>query len=212
MLVAVILLFGSLALNLYQAARSERASGKDGTLLGEKSKAQTASAPKAGAITSTDIVEKADLTVLSQQLRAAGASDTRVREVVWGILQWRFRDAQSEKRLGRLQHGWWLDDRRTMGITSPRQLKADDLGLSRELVDDKFAALIGEDPIQLEVVKARYSFLPEDLQNKLAKLNRDLDIEWVPTGDAEADARTEAEMAKNKARNLAEKEKLVASL
>jgi hypothetical protein len=178
-----------------------------------RTKAQNAEAPKSPvAITSMDIVEKADLAALSEQLRAAGASDTRVREVVWGILQWRFRDAQSEKRLARLQHGWWLDDRRTMGVTSPRQLKADDLGLSRELVEDKFAALLGEDPAQLEVVKARYSFLPEDLQNKLAKLNRDLEIEWVPTGDPEADARIQAEMAKNKARNSAEKEKLIASL
>jgi hypothetical protein len=58
-------------------------------------------------------------------LRAAGASETRIREIVWGMLRWRFRDAQTTKRVNRIQRGWWMDDQRTLAITRASQWLTD---------------------------------------------------------------------------------------
>jgi len=161
---------------------------------------------------STAIATEVDLVELRDTLRAAGASDFRVREIVEGVLRWRFRDAQTAKRLGRIQRGWWLDDQRALAMNRPSSWLPDDPDMLIEMVDKLRDEINGPDPTQVDVVNARYSFMPENLRMKFAQLERDAGRSWVPTGDPEADAKTEAEMAKNLQQTRTEREKLLASL
>jgi hypothetical protein len=212
MLVAVFILTGTLLLNVYLFRRpvvAERA-GPAASATKPGSPAVTARSGKT--LTTTAIAAESDLETLRDTLVAAGASDTRVREIIWGVLRWQFRDEQTKKRLARLERGWWKDEQRTMGISRSRPSMPDDAGLMRKSVDDKFEALMGMDPAEERVRNARYSFLPEDLRMKLGRLDHEMGREYQRTGDPEADAAAEAELAKNARENRAEKERLLTGL
>src|SRR3954452_24702015 len=63
--------------------------------------------PVSMASVSRGLVADADLSLLRDDLRAAGASDTTVREVLFGILRRRYREGFSAKRISRIEQGWW---------------------------------------------------------------------------------------------------------
>jgi hypothetical protein len=211
-LVTAVILGGSLLLNFYLLRRSgsvDRAATAE-RVVRSSATAAPATAPKG--LTSTAIVTGSDLATLRDALIAAGASDTRVREIMWGAARWQFRDEQTKKRLARIERGWWKDEQRAMGITRSRQWLVDDPGLLRELVYDRVESLVGIDPAERQVVNARYAFLPEELRVKFDRVQRDLARDWVGTGDPEIDAKTAAEMAVKAREYQAEREQLLASL
>jgi hypothetical protein len=213
LVVIAVFLTGSLLLNVFLLRRpnAEEHAGLSPTSVQTKATA-AATSSAAKTLTSTAIIEEADLETLRDTLLAAGASENRVREVIWGALRWRFRDEQSKKRLARIDRGWWKDEQRTMGITRSRQWLVDDQGLLRELVDNKMAAVMGADPTEVAVGKARYSFLPEELQAQFSRFDRDAPNGYVRTGDPEVDAIAEAEITKKLTEMRAEREQLIASL
>lgn len=208
-LVAVLILGATLALNVYLWRRSHPAAA---VAAAASAPAKTPATPSAPVLNTTAFATEADLTTLRDTLRAAGASDTRIREIFYGVLRRRYRIAETEKRLTRIQRGWWKDDQRTLGIVRASRWLVDDPGMLIDMVDDPMVALLGPDPTQVDVVNARYSFLPEETRFKLAALDRDLGRAEVATGDPVADSKMEKEFIAKNLANREAREKLLAGL
>src|SRR3954470_20177753 len=154
-LVVVVGLAGSLLLNFYLLRPASDAEAADSPKLAAKSNSSAAATARAAKpLTTAAIITEADLETLRDTLFAAGASENRVREVIWGTLRWRFRDEQSKKRLDRIARGWWKDEQRAMGITRSRQWLVDDPAMLRDLVDNKMVTVMGPDPTEVAVAKA----------------------------------------------------------
>ena len=90
--VAVLLLSGSLVLNIYLWGRSGSAVAAPAV-----SAARSAEKPKPATgvpgIPSLDFARDADLPALRDALYAAGASETRARQIIYGVLRRRYREA-----------------------------------------------------------------------------------------------------------------------
>jgi RNA polymerase sigma factor (sigma-70 family) len=217
-LAATLALCVSLLLNTYFAIGSsgfeERglSEAEQAALAGKPPAQSGAEEPVSMAAVSRDLVTKYDINALRDELRAAGASDTRVREIVAGVQMRRYREKTSEKRVARIGRGWWLEDQRVLGITRASMLLRTDWGLKRTMVDDTVAETVGADPAQVKVLDARYPFLPPEKRALFARLERDIQWEWVPTGNTEEDAQTDAAMAKMAQESREKRDKILADL
>lgn len=216
-LVAAILLGGSVVLNIYLWRRSERVgTGRGAAVPGASAKASPATKAEAGyaGLITLDFANDADLVTLRDALYAAGATETRARQIIYGVLRRHYRQAVTDKRLASIGRGWWRDETRTLGITRASASLRDENVLLKQHVDNQIERLFGLDPTQVAVVNARYSYLPEAMRMKLARLERERQLpgQWVPTGDPEVDAKMEAEWAKLLKETDGEKQKMLASL
>lgn len=214
LLVAALLLGGSVALNIYLWRRSAPAASAPplaATTPATKSPAAPAGIP---GVPTLDFAKDADLPALRDALYAAGATETRARQILYGVLRRQYRAALSEKRRASIARGWWRDETRTRGITQAAQSLQDEHVLLKSLVDDKIEALFGLDPAQRGLIDARYSYMPEETRLKLARLERERQLpgQWVPTGDPEVDAKTQAQWTKLLEDSQVEKDNLLAGL
>ncbi len=177
--------------------------------------AQQEAAP-AAPVTMTEftrsLVSDGNLALLRDELRTAGASDTRIREVLLGILRRRYRSDLSAKRIGRIEHAWWRDDLRTYGITPTAPYLRDEPGTQNEAVDGPMAELMGPDPGIVRFTEMRYDFLPPAMRMTFLQLERDTQLSWVTTGDPEVDARLDAEHAQKAEHARTERARLLATL
>lgn len=210
--VAALLLSTSLVLNVYLWGRADRQ--RPAVFAAPATSAKMPDAKPASAGLTLMALVNEDLPTLRDALLAAGATETRARQIVYGVLRRRYREALTQKRLASIERGWWKDEQRTLGITRVSPWLGDDPVLLKELIDDPIEALFGLDPTQAEVVNARYSYMPEEMRMKLARLERETQVQsqMMPTGDPEVDGKAEIERAALLKENQAQKEKLLASL
>lgn len=133
------------------------------------------------------LVAQADLTLLRDRLRARGVSEESIRSALEGILRRRYREHLSETRRARAERGWWRDPQRTWGIAASPLRLGDDARLLREMVTLPLEQLLGPDPLQVAEAEARYAFLPPEIRNELARLERHRPVTASPTGDPVTD-------------------------
>lgn len=143
------------------------------------------------------LVAQADLTLLRDQLRARRVSEESIRAALEGLLRRRYREQLSEMRRERAARGWWRDPQRTWGIAASPLRLGDDARLLREMVTQPLEQLLGPDPLQVAEAEARYAFLPPEIRNEFARLERQRPVTASPTGDPVTDLQfreeTEAE-------------------
>ncbi len=202
--VAAAVLGLSLTTNLYLVAREPvpRVSA-------EHAHAAEESVPVASeAQPSLALVSEMDLALLRDEMRVAGAGEASIRAALEGILRRRYRERLSQERTARAQRGWWRDHQRTWGTAASSQRLIDDPRLLREMVTTRLEELLGPDPIAVAEADVRYGFLPSEMRQTLARLDREQPTGWSPTGIAEVDARlrdefeTERKATEHKRREL----------
>lgn len=137
------------------------------------------------------LVKSADLSVFRDRLREAGASETAVRIAVEGILFARYRETVFARNAERRRQAWWRDAQLSRGTPGTpmltRQLNEDIMVLYK-MVTLGTEELLGPNPLHIAETKAKYDFLPPELQEEFRLAEAAFAVfPSQPTGDLELD-------------------------
>jgi hypothetical protein len=143
-----------------------------------------------------------DLDALVKSLRSAGADENAVRGVVDGVTRRKYRTAVAAWRSERWRTAWWKSGANS-GAGMPAQ---------RTLVTEPQKKLLGNDPLDLEDVAARYDFLSPEKRRLLAMIDLDYaDLQKGP-GGIFSRATTKAEAAEEQLLAQERRKDLLAAL
>jgi hypothetical protein len=109
-------------------------------------------------------IESADAATVAAALREAGADDATLRAMLEGILRRRHREKLAAVRIERERNAWWRNG---------RTAQEGDATLSKEMVAEPLADVLGRDPLELAALESRYAFLPPATRRKLAEIDLD---------------------------------------
>ena len=162
-----------------------------------------------------ELVQNADLVSVRDQLRAAGNDESTVHAVLEGILYSRYRQKLSDIRADREQRSWWTDIQRTWGTGAAPQRLNDEPVLIRHMVTDEMEKLVPPHPVELASERAKYGFLPLELQDAFIAIGRETPPAWAmsaATGRADLDAKLRTDLAKDGQTVQQKYDALIASL
>lgn len=110
-------------------------------------------------------LDRADLTVVRDELRAAGVDESSVRGIIDGVLRQRHKTQVTAWRIDRWRTAWWRG-----GLNAPGGPK---VPTWREIGGEAKELLLGRDPLDVADAEARYDFLPEEKRRKMAAIDLD---------------------------------------
>jgi hypothetical protein len=145
-------------------------------------------------------LDSADVTVLRDQLRAAGFDEATVRAAVEGGLRQHYREKLIAQRIEHLRTSWWRGNA-ARGSPTPSQ---------RTLVQAPLRALLGIDPFDLADLESHYDFLPPEKRALLATI--DLDYSELQTSRSGTNAQLKADVAAQEVLSREQRQDVLAAL